>query len=781
MGYQSTGTPFNKTQERKLATALKTYRIKGKPVYRFQIRAYTQAGETIGLVGSAPGLGLWDAARCLRLKTSAALYPLWRTDRAIDLRLPESADSRRIEYKYVRLGLDGRVQWEAPVANRWVPVDSDSGSDIVVDDGEFDCLPPHPFGYFEEPDIGMLQPEREGLKIALIGSSVAAGHKAWLLRGWAWLLGEALRKKYGHRLVNVSEAGTNVEKTIERFAAVLAPPRPDVVIIALSLGNEGFASCPAHERRAVQRRFESGLRRLEKMVRELGARPILGGVYPNDAYLPEHHRLLWETHTRMLSWGIPVLNWLEAVDDGQGRWKPGMSFDPAHPNGAGHRLMYEAIDLSLFDIAKNTLEAEKQHFQQSPEVPVYLDKTGFHISGCIEQRRLRITNPSQYNYTIAPYWQELQTVLRCKAGLVPGVYMAKQAQKGTLPFFAVREDGTIETTLDIPPGTNLEYSSAHNFFSPHNPQLLFYDGHLGILKENEQRLRVINESDHEYNIHPMWQEVRGALKAMQPGVYEDPLHSCAFRTVMIGKDGLESRVRVPPGSAVSFEYKCKLSDISRAAIIPLGDRCAIRMLLYKMGYDGPAFPFDLTRTTGIGDVADMIESRFQGMWDPALLHYSSEASRIYHLKWTGLSFAHEVEATDDPSDLRTVHERMRQRYTARSERFWYTIRNCDRALFIRTGSAGRDGVVDLVRKLEKQCQGKPFRLLLISPQASSEFSELDSVLHYNLEFNPDRMYADLDYWMHCTQVMHGILESLGISSKNLFWCPPNPPQVAPDI
>lgn len=243
----------------------------------------------------------------------------------------------------------------------------------------------------------------------------------------------------------------------------------------------------------------------------------------------------------------------------------------------------------------------------------------------------------------------------------------------------MQEDGAIATTLNIPPSTDLEYGAAFNLFSPNNSQVLFYDGHLGILQADERHLWVINESDNEYNIQPMWQEVCSALKAMPSGVYEDPFHPDApFRTIMIGKDGLESRVKAPSKSAVFFKYKCKLSDISRVAILPLGDRCAVRMMLYKMEYDGPAFPFALTRTTNIGDVADAIENGFYDMWNPAFLHYNPDAGRIYHSKWSGLSFAHEVEETDDPtSDIFAVHERMRVRYTARSQRFWYALRHCD--------------------------------------------------------------------------------------------------------
>ncbi|MFN6519468.1 MAG: DUF1796 family putative cysteine peptidase [Nostoc sp. CreGUA01] len=745
-------------------------------MYRFQISAYTQTGEFIGIVGSTAKLGLWDIKKCVHLRTSPDRYPLWWTDTEINFL--ESGD-RTVEYKYVGIDSNGSVRWEAFGFNRWLPIDPENQSKtIVVDDGAFGYLQPYPFGYFtEEPAVTMPRNEEsQKLKILVIGSSVALGHKAWLLRGWTWLLAQALQEKYGHELVNVSEVGANVTRTINRFASVVRPEKPDIVIIALSLGNEGLAHCLPHERRAIQRRFESGLQQLVKMTRDMGARPILGGVYPNNDYSPEHHWLLKDTHSRMVNWGVATLDWLAALDNGQGRWKEGISFDPAHPNTVGHQLMYEAINLDLFAIAKSELAKEKQRFQQPNEVTVYLDNAGFYISACIDEKRLRIVNPSQYTYSIAPYWQELQSVLQNKAGLIPGIYIAKSAQPGTLPFFAVQEDRAIATTVDIPPGADLEYSAAFNLFSPSNSNLLFYDGHLGILQADDRQIWVINESDNEYNIQPMWQEIRLALKALPPGVYEDPLHpDIPFRTMMIGNKGLESRVKAPPKSAVLFQYKCKLSDISRVAILPLGDRCAVRMMLYKMEYDGPAFPFDLTRTTKIADIADIIENRFYDMWNPAFLHYSADAGRIYHSKWSGLSFAHEVEDTDDPvNNMSPIHERMRVRYSARSERFWYTLQNCDQALFVRTGIADRSGAMDLVNKLQKQCQDKTFHLLLLSPQSSEEFLDLPNVLHYNADFNPDRMYDDLGHWMYCTQVMRGILESLGVSSKNLFWCPPNP-------
>ncbi len=752
-------------------------------MYRFQIIAHTQPGESIGIVGSAPELGSWNILNYVPLRTSSTRYPVWYTDISFDFHASLTPGTRhQIDYKYVRINAAGIAEWEAFGFNRWIPIDpKDRGLSIVVDDGTFGYLQPYPFGYIEQPTESPTlhktlhkESSQDGLKIAIIGSSVAQGHRAWLMDGWASLLAKSLQQEYGHQCVNVSELGANVERTIARFPQVVAPEQPDIVIIALSLGNEGLAHCAPSERRVVQRRFESGLQQLIRMTRELGARPILGGVYPHGEYHTEHYWLLKDTHHRMLTWDVPVLDWLAAVDDGQGRWQMGTSFDPAHPNTIGHHRMYAAIDQQLFQVTKAELAAEHQRFQDLQEVSVFFDENGFQVLAYPKEKRLRILNPSPYTYTITPDWQGLQAALQAKAKLHPGIHIATPPQKGLPVCFAVADNGTVESTLTIPPETDINYTSTFDVFSPSNSHLLFYDGQLGILKEDEKTLRVINESPHEFNIHPMWQEVRKLLKAMPSGVYTDPLApDVPFRTMMIGGDGLESRVKVPAKTAVVFQYACQLSDVSRVAIVPLGARCAARMLLYKLEYDGPAYPFDLTRTTNLGDIADMIANGFEDMWNPNFLHYNAEEKRIYHSKWTGLSFAHEVEDSDNPIyDMTPVHDRMRRRYQARAARFWYTIQNADQLLFIRNGFADRGSVIDLMDKLSTKCHSKPFRLLLLCPQPTTEYAGLPNVIHYNLDFNPDHMYNDLGHWLYCAGIMKDILDALDISSKNLFWCPP---------
>ncbi|KAL2259485.1 hypothetical protein VTK26DRAFT_6826 [Humicola hyalothermophila] len=92
----------------------------------FAVRAATQWGETVKVVGSAPELGAWDVGKAVAL--SAAAYagdddPLW------SITVPMRAGVE-VEYKFVRVGSDGSAQWESD-PNRQFTV---SGAD-----GEGEC------------------------------------------------------------------------------------------------------------------------------------------------------------------------------------------------------------------------------------------------------------------------------------------------------------------------------------------------------------------------------------------------------------------------------------------------------------------------------------------------------------------------------------------------------------------------------------------------------------------------------------------------------------------
>jgi len=80
--------------------------------------------------------------------------------------------------------------------------------------------------------------------------------------------------------------------------------------------------------------FKEGILELIEMVKALNASIIIGGVYPSNSYDPSHYEALKQVQEvlhsfprkqinleqDMKSWGYPYLDFLSAVDDGQGRF-----------------------------------------------------------------------------------------------------------------------------------------------------------------------------------------------------------------------------------------------------------------------------------------------------------------------------------------------------------------------------------------------------------------------------------------------------------------------------
>jgi len=312
--------------------------------YKFQVEAWTNPGDYLVILGSVPELGSWNFEKALKLQTNGERYPLWWTEQ-VDMG-PLGAD---VEYKYIMVRSDGGVEWEASHSqvNRSVKVAPGS---ITVHDFIFGKIQPCAFG-FHDPPLKQMVPEAPPgkLKIAVLGSSVACGCNAWELQGWACLLGNALREKYGHVLVNCSESGASTRRSLERFDQAVASLKPNIVIISLSLGNEGFFHCPPEDREKLKQGFEMGIEKLVSETKRIGAQPMITGPYPNGDANAETYSMLKDTERKLRKLGEPMIQWRDAVDNGQGRWKDGIFTDSAHPNTEGHRLMFQCIDLSIFE------------------------------------------------------------------------------------------------------------------------------------------------------------------------------------------------------------------------------------------------------------------------------------------------------------------------------------------------------------------------------------------------------------------------------------------------
>lgn len=443
-------------------------------------------------MGNSNCLGSWNVRQAVVLKPLN--YPLWKSDEIdiSDVGPPEeaSSSSKRLEYKYVIRGPHG-VKWEHG-NNRWAPVDI--GTRLTVHDGCFGCIQSYPFSFQEGPEIlersqtAAAEGQPRGWCIAVVGSSVAEGYNTWRKRGWAWLLGEALHQTYGHRVVNVSQCGANTAITKERLRShAVTQLKPDIVIIALSLGNEGLAHCPAAERRAAQHRFEQGLLDMISMVLAMDAMPILGGVYPNNDYNAETYAMLKETARTMATWNVPIFEWLPVLDDGHGRWKESLYFDHAHPNTEGQRHMFECIDLSLFAHAGEDIpqlvrrrsslsqldSSERQtsysyldeavQASQAAEStahgepigpPAFEDGRGFSIVLC--RGAISIRNKTEDEYVVSAEWQALSRAL-VAAGLRPGIYVSRDECCQNNRVLFVNHQGLMTKRLILPPSADALY------------------------------------------------------------------------------------------------------------------------------------------------------------------------------------------------------------------------------------------------------------------------------------------------------------------------------------
>lgn len=175
---------------------------------------------------------------------------------------------------------------------------------------------------------------------------------------------------------NVSIGGNNTPLLLARFnpdvTRQYAPPKvsgtePDYVLIGLSMGNEGLVYGDPEQ---TFTSYKNGLLQLIQECRTRGYYPVVASVYPHGLYTFLKYQYVKRMNLLMGTWGVPVINLLGAIDDGNGRWADGTAFinrlssngtateDPAHPNVVGHEEMFLAIPPTLFDAieaGKNTV------------------------------------------------------------------------------------------------------------------------------------------------------------------------------------------------------------------------------------------------------------------------------------------------------------------------------------------------------------------------------------------------------------------------------------------
>jgi lysophospholipase L1-like esterase len=201
-----------------------------------------------------------------------------------------------------------------------------------------------------------LEQEREArilknsrMKVAIFGSSVAKGYGADKEYGWANRWGEILKTK-NWDYVNKSIGGDNTSKLLSRIDIDILSEHPDVVVIGLSLANEGIRG---KNPLSVYRGYVKNLKKIIQILHKNNIVPIISNGYPHGAYTPEQYQFAQKFNEELALWPVYSIDLMGAMDDGQGRWLMEFTKDAGHPNSAGHEEMTRAIPATMLDSVWN--------------------------------------------------------------------------------------------------------------------------------------------------------------------------------------------------------------------------------------------------------------------------------------------------------------------------------------------------------------------------------------------------------------------------------------------
>ena len=196
-------------------------------------------------------------------------------------------------------------------------------------------------------------------RIAGFGSSVAFGTgDEYGKEGYTGLLRAMLAPK-GWEVLNQSRGGDTTKLLATRWAPegtpdprtrYLLPVDPSYVVIGLSLANEGiFEASTKEEKDAVFQQYAEGIRGFIAKARQQNIVPIVTLCYPRSVYTPVEYEYIRRMNILLNSWDVPTVNFLGALDDGNGRWARGFMFNDRHPNASGHQELVFTFVPTLFE------------------------------------------------------------------------------------------------------------------------------------------------------------------------------------------------------------------------------------------------------------------------------------------------------------------------------------------------------------------------------------------------------------------------------------------------
>ena len=190
-------------------------------------------------------------------------------------------------------------------------------------------------------------------KISAFGSSVCNGQGAEGNRGYAYLYGQQLNRRYTRGLsenpftVSGVSIGGNTTIDLNNRYDEMIHDFGRYVIFGLSLGNEGIHG--SSNQQGVFNQWRDNMLNLIKKARNDGKIPVVMNNYTRTDFTSSDYYYVKQLNLLIHEWDVASVSTLGAIDDGAGHWATGYRADDYHPTTAGHQEFMYAMPPTLFD------------------------------------------------------------------------------------------------------------------------------------------------------------------------------------------------------------------------------------------------------------------------------------------------------------------------------------------------------------------------------------------------------------------------------------------------
>ncbi len=261
------------------------------------------------------------------------------------------------------------------------------------------------------------------------------------------------------------------------------------VFTGLTLGNEGLA--PEADAYWAHENFRYGIQRINQTAYQNSIRPLVGLVYMKDAYGPDEYAAVQRMNRHLNSLDVPSVNFLGALDDGNGHYPPGYGAESTavHPNDAGHLELFYAYVPSVYDA-----------LEQGKSTPTRQNAPGYlHINNPSDISPL-LYRPADTVYAQPIHSFALRFLVRTDSDGVLASIQAMDANNADAPLSAslVINNGLLEYQSDVSISTGIALNDGqwHEILLSHyyasERTLLFVNGSAaGSINEKIEPLKFV--------------------------------------------------------------------------------------------------------------------------------------------------------------------------------------------------------------------------------------------------------------------------------------------------